>query len=104
MDLFFSKVYNSASLYGLIKSSVSNKKFVLRRVKLNNLQMLKEVMVVLKVHLVIKEQQGTEKFGCKVFHLSFHSERQCGKEDWYGICHLRKSSFGGIEVLRYTGC
>lgn len=38
-------------------------------------QILKEMMIVLKVHFVIKEQQRTENFDCKVFNLSeFYSE------------------------------
>ena len=42
--------------------------------------MIKEMMIVLEVDLVIKEQQGTDNFGCKVFNLSeFYSE--CGKEE-----------------------
>lgn len=41
--------------------------------------MLKEVMIVLKAHLVmnIKEQQRTQNFECKVFNLSeFYSEQK----------------------------
>ena len=37
--------------------------------------MLKEMIIVLKVYLVLKEQQGTEHFGYKLFNLSdFFSE------------------------------
>lgn len=54
--------------------------------------MLKEVMVVLKVHLVIKEQWGTEKFGCKVFNLSFYWE-------WETMCQRRATWNLSLEEI-----